>query len=239
MDIVYTLGTGSQWSNNEIRYSLRSIQKHLHGYHDIFIIGEDPGFLNEKVTIIPYPDHSSYNKEKNIFDKILHACEQPQISDDFLFINDDHFFLKTFDVNHLPCYQRGCLKPAFEKRKAGDPYRVSLKNTFTALKAKNKNTYHFDVHFPIVYNKKKFQYLQHAYDWTIPYGYVIKSLYSNTWQIQGDHYDDIKLTKKLLVPELQELCYGKDLLSIGDSAVNPELKAWFNHLYPQKTVWEN
>lgn len=45
IDLVYILGSGSQWRNNELRFSLRSVQKNLKGYRNIYIVGENPGFL--------------------------------------------------------------------------------------------------------------------------------------------------------------------------------------------------
>ena len=40
MDVVYILGKGSVWKDNEIRYSLRSIEKHLTGFDRVFIVGQ-------------------------------------------------------------------------------------------------------------------------------------------------------------------------------------------------------
>ncbi len=46
IDLVYILGKGSKWSDNEIRFSLRSIEKYF-DYRKIFIIGEKPESLLE------------------------------------------------------------------------------------------------------------------------------------------------------------------------------------------------
>ena len=45
MDVVYILGTGSTSNDNEIRYSLRSIEKYLIGFNVVYIVGECPKFL--------------------------------------------------------------------------------------------------------------------------------------------------------------------------------------------------
>jgi hypothetical protein len=50
----------------------------------------------------------------------------------------------------------------------------------------------FDTHTPILYNKYKFQSLQ-SIDWSIPYGYGIKSLYANSNNIEGILMKDGKL----------------------------------------------
>ena len=44
MDIVYILGNGSKFNNEEIRYSLRSLEKFVN-FDRVFIVGECPKFL--------------------------------------------------------------------------------------------------------------------------------------------------------------------------------------------------
>jgi hypothetical protein len=86
IDVVYVLGTGSKWKNNELRFSLRAIEKNLTGYRDIYVIGENPGFL-QNVIHIPYPDELPGNADGNIARKVLRACREKKLSDNFLFIN--------------------------------------------------------------------------------------------------------------------------------------------------------
>jgi len=47
MDIVYVLGSGSEWDDNEIRFSLRSVEKYLTGVGNVYIIGKKPNFLKD------------------------------------------------------------------------------------------------------------------------------------------------------------------------------------------------
>ncbi len=48
MDIVIALGTGSRWMDNELRYALRSIEKHLKGHTGrILLIGQRPKWVNK------------------------------------------------------------------------------------------------------------------------------------------------------------------------------------------------
>ena len=37
IDVVYVLGTGSKWHNNEIRFSLRALEKNLRDYRHIYV----------------------------------------------------------------------------------------------------------------------------------------------------------------------------------------------------------
>lgn len=236
MDAVYILGTGSKWNNNEIRYSLRSLDKFATGLDQVWIIGELPEFV-QHINHIPLADASAYNREKNMFDKIIRACLEPRISDDFFFLNDDHFMLHDFRLDDFPNYHRGYIEPAFRLRPPGDAYRVSLKNTWEELKAAGKNTLHFDGHCPIVFNKEKFLQLQ-QYNWTRQYGFVIKSLYGNTFDIPPTYMDDCKIAGKLTVMDIVATIWGRPVFSIGDESLNPEMKALLNKLYHEKSRWE-
>ena len=48
MDILYVVGTGSKWDNNELRYSLRSIDKYGINIDRVFIVGTKPDFCDGK-----------------------------------------------------------------------------------------------------------------------------------------------------------------------------------------------
>ena len=107
-DVIYVLGTGSRWHNNEIRFSLRSLEKNLMGFRRVFVVGECPGFL-QNVIHIPATDifNPQVNADGNIINKVLTACADERISDDFLFINDDHLVLKPIAVSEVPPLHKG------------------------------------------------------------------------------------------------------------------------------------
>ena len=72
IDVVYVLGTGSNWDNNEIRFSLRSLAKNLKGMGRVFVVGERPAFL-QNVIHIPAKDefNPNVNADGNIILKVL------------------------------------------------------------------------------------------------------------------------------------------------------------------------
>jgi hypothetical protein len=236
MDLVYILGNGSKWNNNEIKYSLRSVQKYVKGFRKIFIVGEKPDFING-FTHIPFSDDMSLNKERRIMEKISFVCKQKQISSNFLFFNDDFFFLKKISVIKFPYYQKGELGKAFQKRTISDPYRMSLENTFDVLESNKHESTHFDVHAPIIYNKSKFLKVMSQYDWEIPHGYVIKSLYANTLGIEGPYMSDCKISRQLTCSEILSLIDGRLLFTTGER-INESMMQVLAELYPKKSKYE-
>lgn len=97
MDILYIVGTGSTWVNNELKYSLRSIAKNGINVDRVFIVGYIPRFINqENVVCIPADDPTKV-KHYNMLYKIGLAIEKTDIGKNndgkFLVSSDDHFYI--------------------------------------------------------------------------------------------------------------------------------------------------
>lgn len=195
MDIVYALGLGSHFNDFEIRFSLRSIEKNLTGFNQVWIVGECPTWA-QNVNHIPFPDKSGVPSDYNIMKKITKACEEAVISENFLFINDDHFIMKPLQAPEFPYFYDQTLEKYLLMR-AGDTYVIRAKNTLKYLKANNLPTKHFDIHYPIIYNKSLFlKHVTSAVNWDKD-GYIIKSMYANSLNIEGVEAVDYKISRTL------------------------------------------
>lgn len=173
MDIVYILGTGSQWGDNELKYSLRSVEQNLKEYVRIFIVGEKPAFLNDNIIHIPYKDNHK-NKQRNIHNKILAACECKEINDNFILFNDDYFIIKPMKLPQVPLYTYSeYLLDAVPKFK--NNYKNHIEKTIQLL----GNVKNYDTHYPITINKKKYIQINEIIDWEVTYGYLTRTLYVN------------------------------------------------------------
>lgn len=106
VDIVIPLGVGSLWQDNELRFCLRSISKYLTDYGQIFIIGDCPDFIQNIIHIPATDSIFRKDKDRNIFNKLMIACEQNEISESFLFMNDDHYLLSDLVASEIPYYYR-------------------------------------------------------------------------------------------------------------------------------------
>jgi hypothetical protein len=231
--IVIPLGTGSRWGNTELRYALRSVEKHLTGYGDIFIIGECPSFL-QNVTHIPANDiEQTWAKEANIFRKIMVACEDPRVSDDFLFMNDDHFLLQDYQANQFPFYYDGLLSDKMTVTE----YKHTVKNTHDWFLGAPVD--YLDIHCPILYNKRKFEWCLPLADWSKPYGYCIKTAYCYiNGFVSSPRCSDLKINQPLTYTEIMQLIAGRPWFSIGDAAREGEMLQVLQELYPNKSKFE-
>lgn len=231
-DVVYILGNGSPWQDNELRYSLRSVEKHLKGYRNIYLIGEKPKWISDQVIHFPCPEDPEVCRERRIMEKVAFACQVEEISETFLFFNDDFFLVEDIKTD-VPYFQNGTLKEAMGRRKLEDSYWHSIRNTHKAADGDN-----FDIHYPILYNKKDFLAAMSRHNWNKKHGYTVKSLYCNTLGITGPYLKDLKINKKAMKDKLLEIIKGRDLFSISDRSLNTEMKELLNDLYPHKSKYE-
>ena len=92
IDVVYPLGTGSRWNDNELRYSLRSLEKNFPDLGRVWIVGHRPAWLTG-VVHVAMDDVHRHNKDANLIDKILAAC-RAGVSERFVRMSDDQVFLR-------------------------------------------------------------------------------------------------------------------------------------------------
>lgn len=239
IDVMYILGTGSKWKNNEIRYSLRSLEKHLKEYRNIYIVGERPDFLDYSIIKHIPAREKPVEKQRRIGEKILAGIKGiPDLSANFLFFNDDHFLLDDFKAFRFPYYYKYDLKQSYIVRKQNDPYYHSLKNTHDILSKNNLSTKNFDIHCPIMYNKYFFKAMMDDAKWPNDFGFVLKSLYCNTLSVIGEEMMDCKLYIPMDVGQIKKMIHRKKFFSIGDKAINKYLEEVLEELYPKKSKFE-
>lgn len=202
IDVVYALGTGSFKHDFEIRMSLRSIEKYLSGVRHVWIIGERPEWLQNINHL--HAIETSKIPDTNIHSKIALACNWKEVSDEFLFMNDDHYLLSPFEAETFPYFFSGTMEQFVGTR--SDGYGRRVKATLSHLKSKDLPTKYFDMHYPIRYNKAA--YIQHVS--TLPWdtakdGYVIKSLYANSLKIEGTEQEDNKVNT---IPPIKSIAFS-------------------------------
>lgn len=239
-DIVYVFKAGSVWQDNELRYSLRSIDQYF-DHRDVFIVGDLPDWI-QNVNHIDVKDVFAKvhgGKFKNVIRKIIGACQDDRVSEDFVLMNDDFFFLKKTDG--IVPYASGSLQSLINRYGANDrnQYLNALKRTMRLLnKAGISDPVNYAVHYPIVFNKKKFLQLTDEVDWQEkPASW--RTLYGNLFKIGEVERTDPKISSlEALEIFLQKDDYG-DFLSISDNiALDQRFQFWIEMQLPHKSKYE-
>lgn len=240
IDVVYVLGTGSIWDNNELRFSLRALEKNLKGYRKIWIVGERPDWIRN-INHIPFKDELQRNADGNIARKVLRVCQEEDLTEDFLFINDDHFVMKPVVANGIPPYHKGDLSRLPEAYFQQSFWRGRLFRTKNVLLAKGFTALHFDCHIPMIINKRKFPEVMDLFDFEKGIGYTMKSLYGNV--VYGNSAprlfgEKITLFRNFTYDDVKRLTKKAQFVAVNNGGLKPGFKQWIHEEYPDPSSYE-
>ena len=238
IDVVYPLGRGSKWQDNELRYSLRSLVQHFPDLGRVFVVGEKPAWLT-KVVHIPHPDRHKHNKDANIIEKVLAACAAG-ISEKFVFMSDDQLFLRPVRFSEMTPLHLGDLAGRNKNYWKGK-WKQHLKNTVERLRSLALSTLHFDSHCPTPIERDKFVAAASAHPFReVPF--TINTLYVNAAKIPGRPRGDRKITLESPIKEpekIREMLNGPALyLGFNDGGLTPALKTVLAERFPDKSPYE-
>lgn len=93
MDVVYPLGTGSRWSNNELRYSLRSLEMYYPDIGNVYVVGNCPSWV-AGVNVVGCLDLYGKDYLRNALAKVMSVAVLRSASDSLLLMNDDMYLLR-------------------------------------------------------------------------------------------------------------------------------------------------
>lgn len=211
MDVVYILGSGSLVKNEEIRYSLRSLERNMLDIADVYIVGEKPEFLKDFIHI-PSQDLSP-EKWRNAYKKIKIACADSRISEDFLLMNDDFFMLEPFNGAEFPFY---------------------------ALKNSNGGTdglHSFHIHCPM--RIRKLWYSQMPLDMLAKGRHSPRTFYANFYKAPPTFCEDFILRVGEGCADFDVRTKKSPCFSIGDTAMLYEpFRLWLDNLFPEPSRFE-
>jgi hypothetical protein len=100
MDVVYVVRDGDQ--NPELRHSIRSVVEYFGPLSQLVIAGYTPSWLHPDISIPVLQLGSKYRRAEA---NLIAAATNPKVSDPFLYMNDDMYFLSHMD--HVPYYSLG------------------------------------------------------------------------------------------------------------------------------------
>lgn len=129
LKILYIIGTGSKYSDIELRWSLRSVEKFAQCDVQPVVVGSVPDWF--KGDALPCSDKFE-RKEMNLNYKIMSAIRSGLVQGDFQISCDDFFWLKPVDFEKLPIYYREGLLPKLAA-KGDNNYEKALVGTGITL----------------------------------------------------------------------------------------------------------
>jgi hypothetical protein len=234
LDLVYILRAGSRWRNNELRYSLRSIEENFESPGKVFIVGVCPRWVDTKNVTFIQEDDPYGDKVRNAIHKIKRACKDDRISERFILMNDDFYFMKK--IRAIKLFNRGTLFQAKRdhKTKAGYYYKA-ISNTYEMLLNLGiKFPMDFEMHCPIVFEKKKFLRVADRIEGSNR-TYLFRSVYYNLNEEKSWRHTDVKIYNTNDLGKYQ----NADIVSSSDAvATDPKFQRWLARKFKKESKYE-
>jgi hypothetical protein len=235
INIVIPLGK-SKTDYLDLRYTLRGIEKFLKNYQDIYIIGEKPKWIQNVIHIEQADNPKKEFKEFNIYNKIIKYCTNSEGVTDFMFMNDDHIFMQEVNAVEYPFYHRGDLTVAMKTNTSN--YRATLNHTRKYLRKNGLEETHCDLHCPIIFNKSDFIKTFKDVDWSIGWGYGIKSIYAGMNNKTLVYMSDCKIIKDYDIEEIENKLKDRHIMSCDDGGLKTNLLNYLNCKLNEKSIYE-
>lgn len=189
LDVVYFCREGI---NEELRYSLRSVEKNL-DCRNVWIFGGKP--VNIKPDYFVPVKQLGKTKWDKVRDMFVRACLTEDISEDFILMNDDFFIMKKTSSLE-PCYRCSLYEHivTVEEKFSRKPtnYTLELRKAVRRLKEAGLGTNSYELHIPMIMNRQKLLETMGAF----PDVHATRSLYGNYAKIGGRRMDDVKIYDK-------------------------------------------
>lgn len=186
-DIVYVVGRDE--TNEELRYSLRSLRNLPHG--TVWIAGYRPRWV-QNVEHLPLRQDAT--KYQNSTANLLAASTHPDVSEVFYYFNDDFFVLRpTPDVPALHLGPIGDRVDYYDekyghRRNGAGAYRDGMVATSKLLASWGlTDLLCYEVHAPITVNKDgMFEVIRRAFAETSIVALHKRTLYGNVHRLGGE-----------------------------------------------------
>ena len=190
-DLVYPLKDSQ--TNEELRYSLRSVEKHAKNYGKVITIGGTVAGIKPDIAI---PLHqiggTKYDRVNMTFKEI---CLNSSISENFVLMNDDFFIMEDVDMSKLKSYYRCSMADYLQiiiDAQCPSAYTERLARASMALELLGLDTKCYELHIPMLFNKHKLLEVIGAF-----YGFCgTRSLYGNYHNLKPAKMNDCKIFTK-------------------------------------------
>tara|TARA_R110001599_G_scaffold162606_8_gene351933 strand:+ start:373 stop:1113 length:741 start_codon:yes stop_codon:yes gene_type:complete len=242
VDIVIPLGMeGMGWNDNELRYALRSIEKNFKDLGQVWIIGYQPSWL-VNVKYVRALDPYRHNKDANLINKILLACTQDELSENFLFTSDDHFIMKPVSAEWFEKPLMDNRQAKFDRNKKLNRWQQRLARTEDACLARSCPSNCYEAHIPYMFNKKLYPHHMLQFDYGEGIGYTLASPYYNSikpkFRLPEENTVARVNHKVKSRQELDDLVNDKMFFNYSTHAFDDIIKTFLTERFTEKSKFE-
>lgn len=194
-DVVYILRNDIDEDNEELKYSLRSLENFE--YNKVCFAGGAPSNLVPDYQLeFEQEGHNKWRKVRNTIEAI---CNDPNISENFWLFNDDFFILKPYDQDKV--YYNGTIPELIQRLEAqrgkGIAYVKHINRSLIILQENEMPIKNYSLHMPMLINKEKGKEVLEKFQ----YGSAFRNLYGNYVDEGNEVCADCKISTPNILPE--------------------------------------
>ncbi len=234
MNLIYIVGKGSKWNDNELRYSLRSVAMFGRNVGTVLIVGDLPPWV-QHVTHIPAKDPYGVCAN-NTWHKLAIACSQ--VDEPFVLMNDDFFLHEAVDFDILPMYYDGTIDELLSRYHRNSMYKQCQQNTQRVLQNAGYKQRNYALHVPVTIQPEKLLALHKLYGEES--GLSLRNMYGNMVpQDNQQAMSDVKLNEAFINrDDIDKRIGNAPFFSIGDMFLNGVGTGYLKNYYPYKCKYE-
>lgn len=220
---------------DELRWSVRSVERHFLGRAHITIVGDRPPWFNGHVIRKNrVPANRQHRPYRDMLGKVFFMATQPDIQPDFVWMMDDVYFLKDFTFEDIAVPRATPWRPSTAN---GWQKRKSL--TMRALLSRNMSTWDYATHLPHATVKTQlrqtfedFNLHKHTMLWEV--------LYGNTWHGTPMAVRPFfcRFTRPLSEPEIVAATERCTVMNHVESAWNRPMRRFLMSRFPEPSSVE-
>jgi len=231
-------------NGEELRLSMASVRKNFIGDPEFTVIGEKPSWYdghyipaNRLTKMRELPGRMAFRDTQA---KIMHAASHPEIDEEFVWMMDDQFFLKSTSLEDLKVFR---YDPWYRTNSKREWHRL-IKMTFGALAANGRGNFQAGTHLPHVFEKEKLRQMFDEYGFPNNL-YLFEILYENHWQLdrtpipyggnwQGIQYPQFlkRLLRPLMIRQLNEI--DANVLNYQSNVWRPTMRDWLRGQFTEE-----
>ncbi len=221
-DIVYFVKDTKE--NEELRYSLRSVEKNFPHARVWFVGGCPNGIVPDVHIPVAQTQRNKYLRVRNMIELII---RKQDLSDNFWLFNDDFFVMSKVSYV-LPAIDGSlarkvqALESSFKRKTA---YSNKLRNTIFALRDKHKDRLNYELHIPMEINKDKAHQVLLEFNDNVAF----RSAYGNYFDVAKTIHPDVKVydTEERYNPDIHNVFLSTSDVSFERGVIGRFIRSSF------------
>jgi len=230
---------GSKWDNNELRFSLRSVEKYFR-----LVTGRPPKVFILTTAKIPFLNHENLTvlKVAGYAEAVLAAVQLARKyspTGHYVWMNDDICFLKPILAHQLyPAINIGKMKAGQgESRKDVGGWRFKLIKIRDHVASMGMKPLNYSAHSPYLFQADKMEITLATFG--LVYKTPVETAYFNLWRDEIPTVKDkSRIIKHNPPEELPWNLQGKKFLNYSDAGLNLFMKGFLHGKFPNPSIYE-